>query len=53
MKKFFWKVGQRLMLFYDKDIVWHCSNCGLLPSDYNKYMEDNPRYCPQCGARIV
>lgn len=60
MKNFIWKLKQRWMKFRDPDIKWHCSGCGWLPSRYNEYMSyykeymgENPRYCPQCGLRIV
>lgn len=37
---------------YDK---WRCSKCGYLfvePRCDNGYTDLEPRYCPQCGARI-
>ena len=52
MKNFIWKLKQRWMLERDPDIKWRCTNCGWLPSRYNKYIDDNPSYCPQCGAKI-
>jgi len=29
---------------------WHCSNCGMLPLDYD--LESVPSYCPNCGYKV-
>lgn len=54
MKNFVWKVKQFLIGTFDDDAKWWCSNCGWLPSHCNDIMkENNPHYCPQCGAKIM
>lgn len=30
---------------------WYCSNCGVLPSEYDLY--NVPNFCPDCGARVI
>lgn len=47
---------------YDSIDEFQCSNCGIILSEYQKIEEDDgerffydyrPKYCPNCGRRIV